>query len=98
MWAVAAQPRTGLTPRMPTPSVDSGIARARLISKLLLRAVDERAPYQGSRSREGSGRRPRGRVGTGPRASTGSAGGPRIRGRWAQHRAKPGVPDQDDLI
>src|SRR5712692_9994085 len=26
MWAVAAQPRTGLTPMMPTPSVDSGIA------------------------------------------------------------------------
>src|SRR5438034_7674811 len=28
MWAVAAQPRTGLTPMIPTPSVDSGIARA----------------------------------------------------------------------
>src|SRR6266566_9025328 len=25
MWAVAAQPRTGLTPMIPTPSVDSGI-------------------------------------------------------------------------
>ncbi len=23
MWAVAAQPRTGLTPMMPTPNVDS---------------------------------------------------------------------------
>src|SRR5213596_9970 len=28
MWAVAAQPRAGLTPMIPTPSVDSGIARA----------------------------------------------------------------------
>src|SRR2546421_1291180 len=28
MWAVAAQPRTGLTPMIPTPSVDSDIARA----------------------------------------------------------------------
>src|SRR5213595_3234339 len=27
MWAVAAQPRTGLTPMIPTPSVASGIAR-----------------------------------------------------------------------
>src|SRR6266568_1212594 len=27
MWAVAAQPRTGLTPMIPTPSVDPGIAR-----------------------------------------------------------------------
>src|SRR5207244_43942 len=26
MWAVAAQPRTGLTPMIPTPSVDSDIA------------------------------------------------------------------------
>src|SRR4249919_1510196 len=26
MWAVAAQPRTGLTPMIPTPSVDSGIS------------------------------------------------------------------------
>src|SRR6266702_4400189 len=25
MWAVAAQPRTGLTPMIPTPNVDSGI-------------------------------------------------------------------------
>src|SRR6266705_3389327 len=32
MWAVAAQPRTGLTPMIPTPSVDSGIARADLTS------------------------------------------------------------------
>src|SRR2546430_3909183 len=29
MWAVAAQPRTGLTPMIPTPSVDSGIATRR---------------------------------------------------------------------
>src|SRR2546427_1864234 len=50
MWAVAAQPRTGLTPMMPTPSVDSGIARADLTSKLLLRAVDESALCQGSPS------------------------------------------------
>src|SRR6266853_2868101 len=31
MWAVAAQPRTGLTPMIPTPSVDSGIARANAV-------------------------------------------------------------------
>src|SRR5258705_13657682 len=37
MWAVAAQPRTGLTPMIPTPSVDSGIARADVTSILLLR-------------------------------------------------------------
>src|SRR5438445_6806011 len=47
MWAVAAQPRTELTPMMPTPSVDSG-ARGDLTSKLLLGGVDESAPYQGS--------------------------------------------------
>src|SRR5438094_523524 len=28
MWAVAAQPRAGETPMIPTPSVDSDIARA----------------------------------------------------------------------
>src|SRR5712692_7049307 len=28
MWAAAAQPRTGLTPMIPTPSVDPGIAGA----------------------------------------------------------------------
>src|SRR5260370_18485051 len=38
MWAVAAQPRTGLTPMIPTPSVDSGLARADVTSNLLLRA------------------------------------------------------------
>src|SRR6266702_3007584 len=38
MWVVAAQPRTGLTPMIPTPSVDSGIARADVTSNLLLRA------------------------------------------------------------
>src|SRR6267143_1869523 len=48
MWAVAAQPRTGLTPMMPTPSGDSGIARADLTSKLLPWAVDDSAPYHGS--------------------------------------------------
>src|SRR3954447_6072129 len=36
MWAVAAQPRTGLTPMIPTPSVDSGFARADVTSNLLL--------------------------------------------------------------
>src|SRR6266704_2763474 len=38
MWAVATQPRTGLTPTIPTPSVDSGMARADVTSNLLLRA------------------------------------------------------------
>src|SRR6266487_5952892 len=38
MWAVAAQPRTGLTPTIPTPSLDSGMARADVTSNLLLRA------------------------------------------------------------
>src|SRR6266568_49947 len=38
MWAVAAQPRTGLTPMIPTPSVDSGMAWADVTSNLLLRA------------------------------------------------------------
>src|SRR6266705_3164770 len=37
MWAVAAQPRTGLTPTIPTPSGDSGVARADVTSNLLLR-------------------------------------------------------------
>src|SRR5437870_2850178 len=37
MCAVAAQPRTGLTPMIPTPSGDSGIARADVTSNLLLR-------------------------------------------------------------
>src|SRR5216684_2200721 len=38
MWAVAAQPRTGLTPMIPTPSGDSGMARADVTSNLLLRS------------------------------------------------------------
>src|SRR2546430_5758353 len=37
MWAVAAQPRTGLTPMIPTPSVDSGSAWTAVTSNLLLR-------------------------------------------------------------
>src|SRR6266566_9218910 len=37
MWAVAAQPRTGLTPMIPTPSVGSGMARDDVTSNLLLR-------------------------------------------------------------
>src|SRR2546430_5845669 len=37
MWAVAAQPRTGLTPMIPTPSLDSGRAGADVTSNLLLR-------------------------------------------------------------
>src|SRR2546423_13852416 len=37
MWAVAAQPRAGLTPMIPTPSVDSGFAWADVTSNLLLR-------------------------------------------------------------
>src|SRR2546423_13844791 len=37
MWAVAAQPRTGLTPMIPTPSGDSGIAWTDVTSNLLLR-------------------------------------------------------------
>src|SRR5438874_9368212 len=40
MWAVAAQPRTGLTPMIPTPSVDSGIARADLVSRSSVRALE----------------------------------------------------------
>src|SRR5437660_1918815 len=36
MWAVAAQPRTGLTPTIPTPSIDCRIARADVTSNLLL--------------------------------------------------------------
>src|SRR6266571_9108689 len=38
MWAVAAQPRSGLTPMIPTPSIDSGLAGADVTSNLLLRA------------------------------------------------------------
>src|SRR5438445_2718118 len=34
MWAVAAQPQTGLTPMIPTPSVDSDMARVESYSKL----------------------------------------------------------------
>src|SRR6266700_1564471 len=37
MWAVAAQPRTGLTPTIPTPSAGSGTAGADVTSNLLLR-------------------------------------------------------------
>src|SRR2546427_6170744 len=98
MWAVAAQPRTGLTPMMPTPSVDSGIARADLTSKLLLRAVDESALCQGSPSP--------GVIGTtaswtGMDRSTGEYGIRRYakdsRMSGAHHRADPGVLDQDNL-
>src|SRR4030081_3110769 len=32
MWAAAAQPQEGLTPMIPTPSVDLGIARADAVS------------------------------------------------------------------
>src|SRR2546429_8182636 len=39
MWAVAAQPRTGLIPMIPTPSADSGMATDDVTSNLLLRAV-----------------------------------------------------------
>src|SRR2546429_3476286 len=39
MWAVAAQPRTGLTPMIPTPSGDSGLAWAAVTSNLLLRVA-----------------------------------------------------------
>src|SRR5256885_10700185 len=41
MWAVAAQPRTGLTPTMPTPSVDLGIAWADVISRASVRGILE---------------------------------------------------------
>src|SRR5438128_11754913 len=34
MWAVAAQPQTGLTPMIPTPSVDSDMPRIESYSKL----------------------------------------------------------------
>src|SRR6266550_3347892 len=39
MWAVAAQPRTGLTPTMPTPSVDLGIVRAVVVSRASVRGI-----------------------------------------------------------
>src|SRR5438067_9342527 len=41
MWAVAAQPRTGLTPTMPTPSVDLGIAGADVVSRTSVRGILE---------------------------------------------------------
>src|SRR5947208_3170521 len=41
MWAVAAQPRTGLTPTMPTPSVDLGIAGADVVSRASVRGILE---------------------------------------------------------
>src|SRR5260370_36608513 len=56
MWAVAAQPRTGLTPMIPTPSVDSGLARADVTSNLLLRAgirgAGGEAPHGGGDGRQ----------------------------------------------
>src|SRR6266702_4883006 len=56
MWAVAAQPRTGLTPMIPTPSVDSGLAWADVTSNLLLRVgirgVGGEAPQRGGDGRQ----------------------------------------------
>src|SRR5438477_2498017 len=53
MWAVAAQPRTGLTPMIPTPSAGSGMARADVTSNLLLRAVAEHLLRVGTRGAGG---------------------------------------------
>src|SRR6266545_5033638 len=40
MWAAAAQPRTGLTPMIPTPSVDSGIGHLCVCSLAALEPQD----------------------------------------------------------
>src|SRR2546421_2669625 len=56
MWAVAAQPRTGLTPMIPTPSVDSGLATADVTSNLLprvgTRCVGGEVPQGGGDGRQ----------------------------------------------
>src|SRR3989442_3747276 len=41
MWAVAAQPQAGLTPMIPTPSVDFGIAKADVVSRASVRGTLE---------------------------------------------------------
>src|SRR6266849_5711667 len=41
MWAVVAQPRRGLTPMIPTPSVDLGIAKADVVSRASVRGTLE---------------------------------------------------------
>src|SRR6266511_4162320 len=40
MWAAAAQPQTGLTPMIPTPSVDSGIGHLCVCSLAALEPQD----------------------------------------------------------
>src|SRR5438034_11633803 len=41
MWAVAAQPQAGLTPMIPTPSMDFGIAKADVVSRASVRGTLE---------------------------------------------------------
>src|SRR2546427_10065701 len=41
MWAVAAQPQAGLTPMIPTPSVNCGIAKADVASRASVRGTLE---------------------------------------------------------
>src|SRR6266849_1199968 len=41
MWAVVAQPRRGLTPMIPTPNVDLGIAKADVVSRAWVRVTLE---------------------------------------------------------
>src|SRR6266566_3056412 len=41
MWAVAAQPQAGLTPMIPTPSIDFGIAKADVVSRASVRGTLE---------------------------------------------------------
>src|ERR1700674_2679473 len=41
MWAVAAHPQAGLTPMIPTPSVDFGIAKADVVSRASVRGTLE---------------------------------------------------------
>src|SRR5260370_5600452 len=41
MWAVAAPPQAGLTPMIPTPSVDFGIANADVVSRASVRGTLE---------------------------------------------------------
>src|SRR6266852_2798497 len=41
MWAVAAQPQAGLTPMIPTPSIDFGVAKADVVSRASVRGTLE---------------------------------------------------------
>src|SRR5258706_15049874 len=44
MWAVAAQPQTGLTPMIPTPNLDLGTPTADVVSRASVRGIKNRAP------------------------------------------------------